>query len=150
MSFYWIIIFVIISVGIVSATILFFGDPYDARGVEARILSDKIVDCLTDGGEFDGQIWASLEEDGNNLQEVCNLNFQDSSYEKNQFYVEIEIDGRKVEYDVGNSGGFKATCDAGTRNYPICYKEKLFVLNGNTHLLIEILTSVRKIEQNVQ
>lgn len=155
LSFYWLIIFVIISIGIVSATVIFYGDPFDVRQVESRILSDKIIECIIEDGQLKQDVWDGLNRDGTNLQEICNLDFQKQGYDLPQFYVEVKVsneEGKEVIYDEGGLGRYKAFCVADTRNYPICHKEKLFVLDqvNNEFTEVNIFTSVAKTKQNVQ
>jgi len=67
LSIYLFIIYIIVSIGIVSGVLTFYG-PLDVRGVESGILTDKVIDCLVEQGE--------LKEF--NL-ENCGFDFKDNS-----------------------------------------------------------------------
>jgi len=163
LSFYWILIFILITVGIVSATIVFYKAPLDVRTVEARVFGDRIIDCFTEGGLLSKNNLASISNDGSNLENICGLTFEDAVYDENQFYVEIIIEGsqdnkdRKIVFDKDDSGKFKELCEQGSGNYPVCYEEKLFVIDKEgdfgaegDFVLISVLTSVNKLEQYVK
>jgi len=151
LGFYWMIVFLIITVGIVSAAVLFYGNPLDVRGIESRILSDKIIECIADKGSLNETAVNLLNADGINLQEVCGLNFADNYYDENQFYAEIIIEnGKNIVFNKEHSGAFKDFCEQKSRKLPICHKEILFLLKGNDFQKVSILTSIDKTEQNAK
>lgn len=152
LSLYWIIIFVLISIGIVSGTVLFYSNSLDIREIESRMLSDKIVKCIAEDGSLKQGIAESLAEDASNIEEICGLVLSDSSYDENQYYIHLKIEGRniqkEIEYEKDGSGRFFALCSSNTRDYPVCYKEKLFLLEDNEIIYVEIDAVVSKIKQN--
>jgi len=139
LGFYWIIIFIIITVGIVSATVLFFSKPLDVRSIEARVLSDKLVDCVSEQGEL---VKASFSD----IEKECGLDFGE---ELEEFYIRIIIQG--VEFEKGNKD-LSAFCGAkDAESIPVCYEGKLFVLDDDDEfVLVDLLTVVNKVEQNVK
>ena len=150
LGFYWMIIFVIITIGIVSAAVLFYGNPLDVRGAESRILSDKIIECISDNGALNEQIITNLNEAGSNLQEVCGLNFADQAYSENQYYVELNVDGvKRIIFKKDGSEEFKVFCKEDSRRVPQCYSPVIFLLRNNNLQKVEILTAVSKTKQNV-
>ncbi len=151
LSFYWMIVFVLITIAVVSAAVLFYGSPLDVREVEARILSDKILECISNNGNLNNAAISSLNEDGSNLEAVCKLNFADSGYSENQYYAEINIEnGKSISFNKQNSGAFKNFCDSDDRNLPICHSEIIFLLDGNNLRKVSLLTSISKIKQNAR
>jgi len=141
LGFYWMIIFVLIAVAIVAATISFYSFPLDVRQGEARILGDKIIDCMSEQGK--------LVDGINDLEKDCNLNFEDERYDKNQFYVSVE---GYEPFDEDDSQDFLAYClEKPSANIPVCYETKFFVLDGEDNIvLLYITVAIRKIEQNAK
>jgi len=152
LSFYWIIIFVLITIAIVSATLFYFSAPLDIRDIEARVLNDKIIDCITEDGSLNLETLDALDPSGGNLEVVCGLNFNDEAYNENQFYIELDVGGeRKVTFDKDNSGKFKPLCGEDSGDYPICHENKLFVLDeGGDFVLVRSFSSIGKVNQNVK
>lgn len=163
LSFYWIIIFVLIAIAIVSATYFFYKAPFDIREVEARVLNDKIVECIAKNGFIRKDNIANLGLEGQTLEEVCGLNFDDSSYDKNQYYIEININGgnsaadRVIIFDKDDSGEFKELCGQDAEKYPVCHTSRFSVLDDDGNygsdggfVFVEVITSVNKVNQNVK
>jgi hypothetical protein len=149
LGFYWMIIFVLITIGVVSAAVLFYGNPLDVRGVEARILSDKIVECISNNGALNEATLSALNEDGSNLQDICNLNFADQAYSENQYYAELNIDGvKKIIFKKDGSEEFKVFCKEDSRKVPQCSNQEIYLLRNNNLQKVEILTAISKINQN--
>ena len=48
LSFYWIIIFVLITIAITSGTLIFYSQASDVRPAETRILSDRVLECISE------------------------------------------------------------------------------------------------------
>jgi hypothetical protein len=150
LTFYWILVFVIIAVAVASAVILFFGKPLDVREKETEIFADKIVDCYVNQGVIDS---GALEiKDSATLRQRCRLSFQDISNrayaDKEQYYVEVKAGN--YEMMAGNSD-LKPLCDSAESKsrIPVCMEKKIFVLNNEGEfVLLQILTAVRKVEQN--
>ncbi len=144
--FYWFFIFVIVAVAMVVAVGLFYSNPADVRKVEAGLLGDKIVDCLIDGGEI-----KEFDKDLN----FCNLNFEDSHYDDEQYYFLISIynfdnlDEKILEIEEGNDF-FRESCGLDKkRKLPQCSDKKVYALNKGGAVVVNILTAVRKSEQNL-
>ena len=51
-SVYWFAILFIVAAAVVYMAALFYGAPYDARGIESDILTNQIADCLSQGGSL--------------------------------------------------------------------------------------------------
>ncbi len=150
LSLYWFVMFVIISIGVVSGVYLFFSNQIDVRGAEASILGDRIVGCLVQNGILNEKLLEEMNSD--NFEEKCRLILKDDSLEaykdKSQFYIEVNADGK--EFAVGD-GSFKAFCgqEESKRNIPICVDKILIILNeDNEFKEFNILVAVRKVEQN--
>src|SRR3989338_770987 len=53
LSIYWFIMFIIVAVAVVSGVARFYGAPMDVRIVEAELLADKVIDCVSIQGKLD-------------------------------------------------------------------------------------------------
>lgn len=151
LGFYWMIVFVIITIGIVSAAAIFYGNLLDVRQIETRILSDRLIDCISENGKLNTALIGELQGDGSNLESKCGLIFSDSSYTENQFYVNITIEGGKsIIFDKDKSGKFINFCNDDSKKVPTCHSETVFLLSGNNLQKVEVLVSISKISQNVK
>ena len=93
-SVYWFAILFIVAAAIVYMAALFYGAPYDARGIESDILTNQIADCLSQGGYLKESIsWDDNFKD--KFLEECNLNFDvEDTYgwgAQEQYYVEVGL-----------------------------------------------------------
>ncbi len=147
LSFYWFIIFGIVAIVIVSGVLLVQKD-LDVRDVESRILTNKIIDCVSENGVFQDGVISEIK--GKGLGN-CKINLEDGSYgDEEQFFVYFSVDGNE-EFSFGND--MRAFCGkggSGKENVPYCFEKKFVLQDSEGNLkLIEIVTIVRKIEQNV-
>jgi len=134
LSVYWFAILLIVAVGVVMMVVTFYGHPYDVRNVEANILANKVVDCLY---SVDGKLDESLL--GEDLLKNCKLDFGDGE----EYYFEI---GPNKE---GNLN-LEDACDRKDKSV-VCVKRIFYAPDGyGKGYPIEILTAVRKTEQNVK
>ena len=74
----------------------------------------------------------SLKEDGSNLKEVCNLNFVDSNYNENQYYVNLIAGNKIIEYSVDESDNLALLCGTKGDNVPGCFNKKVGLLDENS------------------
>jgi len=173
--FYWIIIMIMVSVAVVIGYNMFYSAKLDVRKVEAEILATKIMDCIARGGYFTGFIDDFITSDEKEdiekkILQRCQLNLEDKNniYEgKSQYYIlikfydfdsckegncEEELERKRIE--IGRDD-FLVLCelqekDEEKENLPQCYRTRMYVLKKNKgKVVIEVLTSVAKMEQNV-
>jgi len=150
LSVYWFAILFIVVGGVVYMTVLYYGEPYDIREIEANFLINHVADCLSQGG--------ILVDDWNineNFLEKCNLNFNvEDVYgwkEQEQYYLEIDFQyfkggSARESLIVGNSN-LKDFCDKGLT----CVERSFYTLDKeDNQYIIKILSVVRKTEKNVQ
>ena len=86
MSVYWFVILALVAGAIVFMVYSFYGNPYDVRHIEAEVLSNKIIECLS-GDDGLVKIDNNFNEDFLNK---CHLDFQTED-EKTQYYVEVKF-----------------------------------------------------------
>lgn len=148
---YWFIIFVIISVAIVSGVISYYGHPIDVREKESEILSDKIISCVTEGGKVDLD---ALNLAGEEFLSNCKLFFKDESnsayVENEQYYIEIKLDGASaVTYGNADFAAFCEQTESKLR-IPVCNKKRVYVLDNDNLVSLDVLSVIRKVEQNAK
>ena len=117
-SVYWFFILFIVAAAVAYMVYLFYGTPYDIREIEARILTNQIADCISEGGYLRGRI---LEDNfTNNFLDKCNLNFDvEDIYDwkkQGQYYAEVNF--HEFDESAPNSFG----------------KKILGIVNGNENL----------------
>jgi len=162
LSIYLFIIYIIVSIGIVSGVVLFHGAGLDIRDAEAEILSEKVVDCLIWQGELQQQIF----EDDFNLEEFCRIKLIDNSASymgEEQALVRVELfnftscseyEGKFEcselirQIQIGRED-FLSFCELEGDKIPQCSEQNLYVLNDDQQAIIKILTAVGKVEKNV-
>lgn len=150
LSIYLFVIYIFVTLGIVAGVLLFNG-PNDVRGYESVILSDKIIDCITDQGEIKLN---ALEKNFNLLTE-CKFDFTDNTQKYNgeeQYSARIKIYNFKTNE-------LKNTIEAGRIDFlnclegkkqPVCFTQELYVINGPNQYLLEILTATGKVGKNTK
>jgi len=163
LSIYLFIIFIIVSIGIVSGVLLFHGAGLDVREVEADILADKVIDCLVEQGELKNQVFA----DNFTIGEFCNINLRDNSITykgEEQSAISVELfDFNSCSKDdkdeVGCSLEIRDRIIIGRNDFELCNEEGdkipkcsekyVYVLNNEKGVMLRVLGVVRKIEKNV-
>ena len=162
LSLYLFIIYIIVCVGVVSGVILFYGTGLDIRIAEVGVLSDKVIDCITDSGNLDEKV---LKDDFD-LLNFCNFDFKDNS----GFYKGEEQYGVRIElFDINSCNDENGTIicsneikkiEAGRKDFleycelkgekiPKCDKKEVYVLNSEKEVLMKITGAVGQTEKNV-
>ncbi len=161
-SFYWFLILIIVTGAVIAAVMIYYGSFYDVRNMETQILSYKIAECLSQGGEL-----IAIDLTNCNLNE--NIGANGEYYAKINFYdletgnrinngelkeikignIELQSDCNKQQVNQGNwyerqRKNIQPTlAQCGIRNFYVYDSE------NNQKLNIEILTAVKKLKQNV-
>lgn len=149
LSIYLFIIYIIVAIGIVSGVLLFYG-ALDIREVEAEVLTDKVIDCLTEQGKLKTGVleWENLDN--------CKFNFKDNSQKydgEEQYYVQIEF------YDFDNSKEIRSSIEKGRKDFfqyceldgdklPKCNMKEIYILNNGDKILLRIYSVVGKVAKN--
>jgi hypothetical protein len=161
LSIYWFLILLIVAGGIFAMVYVFYGTPYDVRGVEARILTNQIADCVS----YDGKINSNLISNGiptsnKNFLESCHLNFNSTEWDNQQYYTEIYI------YNLGNLNNPILDISKGNNNWltgcavqgnetqvklATCLQRSFYSIDDkDNQYIIKILSVVRKTEKNAK
>ena len=159
-SIYWFAILFIVVGAVVYMAYIFYGAPYDVRGIESGILTENIANCLAEGGYFRINVLNS-EDFKNNFLMRCNLNFEvEDNYgwgEQEQYYVEIdfyEFDSSSLK--IGNKLNFEIVegniniKTAELLENPEIEGRSFYVLDKitNQQYIVNIHALVRKTEKN--
>ena len=166
LSVYWFVILIIVAGGISAMVYNFYSYPYDVRDVESKVLSDKLANCISQGGilnanlfdDKEGNFKAKLDE---NILSMCNLNFapEGSFNNEEQFYFEINfyevVNKNNVLNITHGNPAWKADCEISKskdyKNLVKCSDETFYSLDNSKKLYsIKILTITKKTEKNVQ
>ena len=163
---YWFIMILMVGVAVVIGVSMFYSANFDVREIEAKLLGNKIIECLFDKGEVGEWFLSIAKKLQENFPAKCELNLEDKTpvYEdKAQYYIGI----KQYDYNSCNSGNcgegekkiaigdedVTVLCElqeknGKKRNLPQCSRTRVYALNKGKKLVFEILTAVKKTEQN--
>lgn len=170
LSMYWFAIILIVSFGVFAMVYVFYSAPYEIRGMETEILSNKIADCFSRQGRINPEIFSGENGEefnsGFDLLEECNLNLNvEEDYDwkqEEQYFIEASF------YNVGDLSNPGIVLSEGNLNWkPGCFikdkkekdferfvkcrEERVYAVDQNSNqYLIKILVGVAKIEKNAR
>jgi hypothetical protein len=98
---YWFAVITIVAVAVVSMTFIFYKSRYDIQGVEAKILSDRIADCIVQGGITQEFFFDSDFQQ--RFSELCKIDF---GTESEKYFVRISL----YDFDSCSREGGSASC----------------------------------------
>ncbi len=84
-SIWWMLVLTIFGIGIVSGVLIFYSADTDVRGLEAKILYERISDCLINKGYLNNNL---LNSDFDFYKE-CRLSKE--ILNSNNFYFKISV-----------------------------------------------------------
>lgn len=164
LSVYWFLILFIAAAAVVYMVAVFYGHPYDVRQLEARVLANKIADCVSRGGElvpelFDEDGWAESYM-GESFWESCGiiLDVEDmQGWEDPQYYAEVRfynLEGVEVFGQMTGNLNLLSSCEIQNEEeyerLAVCVEKRFYAVGGENQYLIKILSIVRKTEKNVR
>ncbi|MBU0893854.1 MAG: hypothetical protein KKF48_04055 [Nanoarchaeota archaeon] len=160
-SVYWFAILILVAGGVFMMVSTFYNSPYDVRGLEAEILSDKVADCISNQGQLNFNL---IEEDGkfseafknnflNNCKIILNENKPEYYFEVN-FYGVDDTSNSVFDISYGNQN-WKAGCsiqeDKEHEKLSKCLEKRFYAVGeDNVQYLIKVLSIVGKAEKNVR
>lgn len=153
MSMYWLAILFIAAGGIVGMVLIFYGNPYDVRDIEASLLVDKIADCVSYGGKINDLI-ISDGKTGEFSFSNCHLNFspeEDEYFYKVSIYQLEDLENYFFETRGGNLNlEASYSINEYSENLPVGTEKSFYSLdNAGNQYIIKILGIIRKTKQNV-
>jgi len=161
LSIYLYIIYIIVLVGVVSGVLIFYGSSMDIRKAEARLLIDKTIDCLSDEGKINSEVFS----DNFNFLDFCKINLNDSSSEASSqipYYLQIEIynstnctiSGKNYfcsdslkNLTYGEKKYFEY-CTLVDNKFPQCTVKYVYLLKDGQPILLKIYGVIDKYAQN--
>lgn len=177
LSIYWFAILIIVAGAVVAMVSLFYGSPYDVREIEANILVNKAVNCLSENGKLNSELFkektgdffinspeSQIKEAKNfnenfNLKEKCNFIFEtEFKDERGEYFLQTEfynLNNEKVFSISEENSNLYADCKIGEEKYkkiPRCIEREFYSLSpfSDEVFKIKIISAVRKTEKNVK
>jgi len=138
LSVWWFVVLIVILVGIVGGTLLFYSSKIDMRLLEGEILSSRIMDCIVDNGYISEDFLENKLDIFNN----CGIS-QDIINKSSNYYLNIAVydfnSNLIIEKSYGNRA-FVQECKVGAamvkaKNFPKCIQKSTNVLNSEGELL---------------
>jgi hypothetical protein len=138
----------IIGIGIVLSVLMFFSNVADVRIDEARALSERVVDEISQNGYLIPEIF----EENYSLVNDAKLN--NYIFADGLVYISLEIsnlNSKIKDIEVGDSD-YKIQCRLKGKNYPRCYSKEFILADKNNPLgiyKIKILTGSNNLGSSV-
>jgi len=143
LSLWWFAVLAIVGVGIIAGTLMFYSKDIDVRGIEADIISDKIMDCLANRGNINQDFL-----DGSfDIFDKCYLDKDILASEQGLYYIKISVSGAGVNFEPKRFGNFGLEEDCSiqektnSKYFARCSEKNVLVLdNQKNKLKLSILT----------
>lgn len=147
LSIWWFVSLIIIALGVAGGVITFYSQTIDVRGIEADIMSDKVISCLFDKSNNNNTFFNELKEGKIDVLRVCNLNEQ-SFREGSDYFIKVSIKDEKEnlinETRYGNNA-IEANCeikeDVEAKKFPTCSPVSTLVFIDDIKYKIEVLAA---------
>ena len=161
-SVYWFVILFLVAAAISYMVFSFYGKPYDVREIEANALTNRVANCISEGGYLKEEVLTPVFSE--NFLAKCNLNFEvEDAYdwkESEQYFVRLEIfeiktpefdSKEKVSEAFAGNGNLRDFCETPGKYMPICAERSLYSIDKeNVQYQVNILSIVKKIEKNTR
>lgn len=164
LSVWWFFVLAIVGVGVSAGVLIYHSADVDIREIEAEILYEKILNCITEQGFL---IEEALKEDFNvsDFFEECELN-EEIFEEESIFYFNIQIldESENLIKEIrGGDFSFEKDCKIQEEDeegkkieakyYPRCVREKETILyyedNEIKEATLEILTASNQVGRKI-
>lgn len=161
LSVYWFLILLVVAGGVFAMVYVFYGTPYDVRGVEARILTNQIADCISYNGKINSDLISNgIPTTNRNFLESCHLNFNSTEWDNQQYYSEIYIynldnlDSPIIDINKGNNNWLTSCAiqeNKSQNRLATCLQRSFYSIDDkDNQYIIKILSVVRKTEKNAK
>lgn len=161
LTMYWFLMLILISGGVTIMVFLFYGNPYDVRELEADLLLNRVVDCVSPNGYVNSEFFGEdgFKEDVEDIEHLCNLHFStEKVWIEPQYFFRFEIrnfDSDEILFssEAGNKDD-AAFCDINLEEdeekLAKCVQEEFYSPdNYQNKYRVRVLSVVRKTEKNV-
>ncbi|MBI2004527.1 hypothetical protein HYS72_03635 [Candidatus Pacearchaeota archaeon] len=162
-SIYWFAILILIAGAVVAMVSLFYGTPYDVREAEANIMVNKAVNCLSENGKLNSELFNENKSfnENFNLKEKCGFIFEtESKSERGEYFLEADFynpenDEKILSISEGNSNLYTdckiAEGEKGYKRLSKCVDREFYSLDSESQVYkINILSAIKKTEKNVK
>ncbi len=146
LSIWWFFVLAVVGGGVVIGVVIFYSADVDIRGVEAEILSEKLLECIDDNGYLRNDFFSDF-----NMSEDCGIS--DVSLSSGKFYLNMRAfdeSGVLIKETFAGDASFEKDCsismdkETKAKHFPVCDIERANVLaydNGIVRKLkVEILS----------
>jgi hypothetical protein len=146
LSIWWFFVIALIGLGIVVGVLMFYSTNIDARGIEASIMSEKIVDCISHNGMLNESLLVSSDD----IISFCKFNKEFYS-EKGFLYFSIKVfDSGKLIKEISsglaaNEKDCQISSNVKTTAYPVCVQKKETMIAGGKNVDVVVLSSSNQI-----
>lgn len=142
MSWLWkFLILIIVVGGVVAVVASHYSVQYDVRSIEAEILSEKIINCISSES-----IIHSYNE---NIIKSC------FPFDENELYLNLSINNDNLELGKKSLAVLCKTEEKGSKikYYPYCMKSEYYLLQDKQGVLesskVKILIAISKVQNNL-
>jgi hypothetical protein len=168
LSIYWFVVLTLIAGGIFAMVYVFYGPPYDVRGIESEIFAERIADCISRQGVISSEFFSGNkfnEDITSKFAEMCNFNFNVEKdygegevqyFYKVEFYTVRDLVTPSFSFFGGNSN-WESECFIKKENnkeytrLAKCTEKRFYAVSGDRdQYLIKILSVIGKSEKNVK
>jgi hypothetical protein len=143
LTIWWFFVLVIVGGAIVIGVLIYYSGEIDIRKLEAELLSDRILVCLSEQGELNEKF---LEDDFDIFQK-CMLDREIIEY-SGDFYINISLydsKGEGIKEITKGVGSFEVNCKLEGEDYPKCHEKEVFVFDSlGEKLKFKILTGTNQ------
>lgn len=117
------ICFLIIGVGIAIGIYAFFSYSVDIRGLESKILAEKLLQGLLDNGKLKEEIFS----DDFNIFSEAKVNKKIIDRNEHFFSIRIFKDSGQIKSFAGGNMEYNVLCELQGEKMPSCFSQKLFI-----------------------
>jgi hypothetical protein len=147
-SIWWFFVLVVIGIGIVVGVLMFYSEKVNVRYQESQILSQRVIDCLSNSGEINQEAF------NNNLNLLDFCGFKKELFNNpSDYLLRVEITDKNNnllnKFLYGNNG-FVDNCKIASvskaNDFPSCFTAKITLLNPikqNEKVILNVWTGSR-------
>lgn len=143
LSIWWIFVLLVIGGGILIGVILYYSTDINIKGIEAEILTERIINCITDNGYLKAEVLA----DNFNITEKCRLDTEVFSMGSN-FYFNLSVykDKDLIKNIIAGDNSIEKDCiieqKIKAEHFPVCFEQKeIALIDDKTYSVIVLAGS---------
>jgi hypothetical protein len=128
LTIWWFFVLALVGGAIVIGVLIYYSGEIDIRKLEAELLSDRILVCLSEQGKLNEEF---LKDDFDIFQE-CMLD-REIIENSGDFYINVSLynsEGEGIKEITKGVGSFEVNCKLEGGDYPRCYEKEVFVFDS--------------------